>query len=189
MARVEVALVHDPVVNRHGEVIGSAVTNLDLHDIARVCRTYGVARYWVVTPHEEQHRLVGELLDHWLTGYGSRANPLRGEALKLIGLASSLKEVVEDPQWWGCGRPLVLTTCASRRPPLVGYNEARAHLRGARPVLLVFGTAWGLAPEIFDYADGTLPPISGRGAYNHLSVRSAVAIILDRLLAPDRLQI
>ena len=29
-------------------------------------------------------------------------------------------------------------------------------------------------------------PITGQGEYNHLSVRSAAAIVLDRLLAPAR---
>jgi hypothetical protein len=32
------------------------------------------------------------------------------------------------------------------------------------------------------HADYILDPLAGAGTYNHLSVRSAVAIILDRLL-------
>jgi hypothetical protein len=55
--------------------------------------------------------------------------------------------------------------------------------RGSRPVLLVFGTAWGLAPEVMATADFRLAPIKGTGTYNHLAVRSAVSIILDRVLA------
>jgi hypothetical protein len=49
-------------------------------------------------------------------------------------------------------------------------------------LVLLFGTAWGLADEILEAADHRLAPINGKGAYNHLAVRSAVAIILDRLL-------
>jgi hypothetical protein len=48
--------------------------------------------------------------------------------------------------------------------------------------LILLGTAWGLAQEVIDAGDGILPPISGLGNYNHLSVRSAAAIVLDRLL-------
>jgi hypothetical protein len=54
-------------------------------------------------------------------------------------------------------------------------------------VVLVFGTAWGLAPQALEQADFRLAPIAGAGEYNHLSVRSAVSIILDRALGADRL--
>ena len=37
-----------------------------------------------------------------------------------------------------------------------------------------------IAVEVFD--ESTLDPLSGAGRYNHLSVRSAVSIILDRVL-------
>jgi hypothetical protein len=50
------------------------------------------------------------------------------------------------------------------------------------PVVLAFGTAWGLSDAFMDAADYILDPLAGEGAYNHLSVRSAVAIILDRLM-------
>ena len=42
MPRLYLALVHYPVVNRRGEVIVSALINLDLHDIARAAKTFGV---------------------------------------------------------------------------------------------------------------------------------------------------
>jgi hypothetical protein len=44
------------------------------------------------------------------------------------------------------------------------------------------GTGWGLTEECFSAADFILEPIAGNGSYNHLSVRSAAAIMLDRLL-------
>jgi hypothetical protein len=55
-------------------------------------------------------------------------------------------------------------------------------LQRGQPYLLVFGTAWGLAEPFISEADYILEPISGRTDYNHLSVRSAAGIILDRLL-------
>ncbi len=48
--------------------------------------------------------------------------------------------------------------------------------------MILLGTAWGLAPQVIESSDGILEPISGVGKYNHLSVRSAAAIVLDRLL-------
>lgn len=49
-------------------------------------------------------------------------------------------------------------------------------------ILILFGTGWGLAREILERADLILSPVLGKGNYNHLSVRSAAAIIVDRLL-------
>ena len=49
------------------------------------------------------------------------------------------------------------------------------------PLMLLFGTGFGLAPPVLERADLVLAPILGPGAYNHLSVRSAAGIILDRL--------
>jgi hypothetical protein len=51
-------------------------------------------------------------------------------------------------------------------------------------VLLVFGTGWGLAAPVVEEAHAVLEPIRGPGPWNHLSVRSACAIALDRLRAP-----
>jgi hypothetical protein len=47
--------------------------------------------------------------------------------------------------------------------------------------LLMFGTGWGMSEELLARADYFLAPIDGPTPYNHLSVRSACAIILDRL--------
>lgn len=181
-ALLDVALVHAPVVNRRGETIGSAVTNLDLHDIARACRTFGVDTYWVVTPFEQQQELAGQIIGHWTEGYGKTANPDRGNALSLIRISRSFDEVIAETQAkWGA-EVQVLATCARPQNDTREYQVVRKRLSEQQPMLLVFGTAWGLAPEIFTKVDATLPPVLGPGDYNHLSVRSAVSIILDRLL-------
>ena len=184
MARplLDVALVHSPVVNRRGETIGSAVTNLDLHDIARACRTFGVDTYWVITPFGQQQELAGQIVGHWVEGYGKTANPDRGNALSLIRISSSLDEVIAaTKKKWGPDLEVV-ATCARPQSDTIGYRAMRRRMDEQQPVLLLFGTAWGLAPEVFTRVDATLPPVLGNGTYNHLSVRSAVSIILDRLL-------
>jgi hypothetical protein len=45
----------------------------------------------------------------------------------------------------------------------------------------VLGTGWGLTDELMAGCDRRLAPIRCGTDYNHLSVRSACAIMLDRL--------
>lgn len=176
------ALIHHPVLNKRKEVIGSAVTNLDIHDIARMARTYGVAEYFIVTPYEDQHQLVQELLDHWLTGYGATYNPARKEALERVRLAWNFEEILANVAQKEAGTPLIITTSAKEQSNAISYEELQKKLSKKEPILLLFGTAHGLAPEIMQKADYSLPPLHGGTRYNHLSVRSAAAIIIDRLL-------
>ena len=74
-------------------------------------------------------------------------------------------------------------TAARELGPTLPFAVARTRLEGeGKPVLLVLGTGWGLAPEVVAGADALLEPIHATaGGYNHLSVRSACAIALDRL--------
>ncbi len=182
-ACLDIVLLHHPVRNKTGETIGSAVTNLDLHDIARVACTYGVKNYYVATPYEDQHELIDEILGHWLHGHGARYNPARKEALSLIKTAENLDGVIEDVVSRTGMSPLLVTTSAKKQENEVQYEDLRYRLQNnGSPVLLLFGTAHGIADEIMEKADAALPPISGNSTYNHLSVRSAVSIILDRLL-------
>lgn len=178
---VDIALLHHPVLGRRGEVIGSAVTNLDLHDIARTARTYGIGNYYVVTPYEDQQQLVEEILEHWRDGHGSTYNPARKEAFSLVKLAKSLDEVV-DLIAKNQRPPVLVTTSAKTQAGSITYEASRARIAEGEQTLLVFGTAHGIAPEITGRADYTLPAINGPTEYNHLSVRAAVAIICDRLL-------
>ncbi|MEW6594840.1 MAG: RNA methyltransferase [Thermodesulfobacteriota bacterium] len=180
--QLELALVHYPVVNKNGETIGSAVTNLDIHDIARAGRTFGIATYYIVTPYEDQQQLVAEILDHWLTGRGSVYNEKRKAALSLVRICESLEALYVQAAASAGGRPTVLATCARPQPNTVSYEAVRQRLAAGERFLLLFGTGWGLTPEVMARVDATLPPIAGATEYNHLSVRSAAAIVLDRVL-------
>jgi len=56
-----------------------------------------------------------------------------------------------------------------------------AVLREKLPVAFVFGTGSGLCGHVIDSCVAVMSPISGGlDNYNHLSVRSAVSITLDR---------
>jgi hypothetical protein len=179
---VDIALIHYPVINKIGETIGSAVTNLDLHDIARAARTFGVENYYIVTPYSDQQTLVQEILNHWQTGYGATYNPARKTALDRAKITESLETTIGLVTEQRGQRPLLLTTSARVQKNSISYRETRRRIETGEPILLLFGTAHGLAPEITETADYTLPPIESTTGYNHLSVRSAVSIILDRLL-------
>ncbi len=180
--RLDIALIHYPVLNRQGEVIGSAVTNLDLHDIARAGTTFGVNTYWVVTPYEQQQRLAADILGHWTEGHGGAANPDRAEALSIIRISAELNEVIAQITAQEGHSPLVVATSAGQLDKKISYTELQDLLREDLPVLILLGTAWGLAPEVTEQVDVSLPPIKGPGVFNHLSVRSAASVILDRLL-------
>lgn len=179
---LSLALIHHPVVNKRAEIIGSAVTNLDIHDIARTARTYGVAQYFIATPYADQRQLVEELLAHWETGHGAAYNPSRREALSIVRLVDGLDAALASLTKQYGRRPLVIATSAVLREKTMQYQDLGKKIRDGEPALLIFGTAHGLAPEIIALADATLPPIIGGTGYNHLSVRSAASIVLDRLL-------
>ncbi len=183
--RLYLALLHYPVRNKNGDTIAAAVTNLDLHDIARAARTYSAAGVYVLTPLEDQRRLVNRIVRHWTVGDGGRYNPRRAEAMRLIRVDRLLADARKDILRREKEPPAVVMTTAAVRDDQMTFDGLR-QLMECRPVLLVFGTAWGLTEEFFCEEEGAvLTPLKGRNTYNHLSVRSAVSIILDRLLATD----
>jgi len=142
------ALVHHPVYNRRGEVICAALTNLDLHDLARVAATYGVRRLFIITPLDDQRALAGRLIWHWVAGFGGAYNADRKAAMSLTSVVATLEEALAEIRAeCGVRRPrLVATAARDGLTPLVGYGELARSLRlGREPCLLLFGTASGLA--------------------------------------------
>jgi hypothetical protein len=176
------ALVHHPVLDKNGAVVTTAVTNLDVHDIARLARTFGVRGYYVCTPVPTLQRLVHRIILHWEEGPGATYNESRKEALAIVRLADELDDVVTDVEReTGC-MPRIVATSAREGGVRLTFEALRRRLADdPRPELVVFGTGWGLTREVLDRCDDFLEPVRGVGDYNHLSVRSAASIILDRL--------
>lgn len=177
-------LCHHPVKNRAGETVTVSLTNLDVHDMSRVSRSYDLGGAYVLTPLEDQRRLARTLLGHWTEGPGGAANPDRAEALERTEVLAGIAEAVEDVARRAGKRPFVLATSARFErggPPMIGPGEVRERLAQG-PVLLLFGTGSGLAPEALGLADARLAPIRFLGGYNHLPVRAALGITVDRLL-------
>ena len=182
MAELYLALLHFPVYDKNGQVVTAAVTHLDIHDIARSACTYGVRRFYVVTPVRALRDLSARVLAHWDTGWGATYNQTRKDALALVALVEDLEHVVVDVEREAGVAPILLVTSARTRRPTLTYPEARQlRVDSRRPLLVLFGTGWGLTEEIMQRADHQLPAVLGTGDYNHLSVRSAAAIILDRM--------
>jgi tRNA (guanine37-N1)-methyltransferase len=180
--RVYLFLLHYPVYNKRKEVITSAIANIDLHDLGRLGRTYGLKGIYIVQPLEDQRELAQELLDFWLKGGGAKYNPLRKEALKLVKVFPTFEEALDAVHRQEGEKPLLIGTDASPKQPPIPLETLQKFL-WEKPVVIVLGTAWGLTEEFLAKCDYFLEPIWGRlDPYNHLSVRSAASIIIDRLL-------
>jgi hypothetical protein len=181
--RVAIALLHHPVLDGKGDVVTTAITNLDVHDLARSARTYGASDYFIVHPILAQRQLVERICEHWKHGSSGRRIPDRKLALELVRPVASLDEATAA--FGGRTEVEVWVTAARSLGPPLRLGEARARLKGSgKPVLVVFGTGWGLASEVIGGADALLEPIRAEmpTGYSHLSVRAACAIVLDRLL-------
>lgn len=177
-----IALLHYPVYNKHSEVVTTALTNLDLHDIARASRTFGLDRFYIVTPSADQRMLADKIAGHWQEGWGAAYNADRKEALSIVRVCDTLKIARAEFQGSFSKPVKTVITGAAQRPDSISFKGLRQMLEDpAQPVMLLLGTGWGLIESCFEEADHILEPIQGTGCYNHLSVRSAAAIMLDRL--------
>ena len=184
MGEVYLALIHHPVLNREGGVVTSSVTSLDLHDLARVGRTYGVSGVFVVHPSAPQRAFVERVIGHFTQGPGRTLHPQRSETLGFLEVLPSLDALIEDVERKESKRPRLIATTARRTPGAVGYEEFREVVRETEaPHVILFGTSWGLADEVLEMSDVVLLPVEAEAhtGFNHLSVRGAAAIVMDRI--------
>ena len=183
-APIYLALVHYPVYDKNHQVVTTAVTNMDIHDICRAGRTYGIQGFYVVTPVKPLQKLALKIIDHWEVGYGSQYNTTRKDALALARISDNLDDTIIEIERERGQKPLIVVTSArdtgTERTSFVALQDMLQSM--TRPFLVIFGTGWGLTETIISQADYVLEAVEGGSDYNHLSVRSAAAIILDRLL-------
>ena len=182
-APVYVALLHYPVYDKNRQIVTTAVTNMDIHDIARSGRTYGIKGFFVVIPVKALQRLALKIIDHWERGYGSQYNATRKEALALARVKDTLDDVLIDLEQEYGVRPRIVVTSARPGGRRTSFAQLQDMLiNTTHPFLIILGTGWGLTETIISQSDYVLEALEGWTDYNHLSVRSAAAIILDRLL-------
>ncbi len=181
MRRVSAVLIHHPIHNREHAVVTGSITNLDLHDISRSAFTFGLATFYVAHPIAAQRELALRVREHWVDGSGARRIPDRVPPMRALRVVSTLEEALADA---GVDTELWVTSAQPGADDL-SFAAARARLVDeGPPVMLAFGTGWGLADEVLARAQRRLAPILSARAdgYNHLSVRAAAAIMFDRLL-------
>ena len=177
-----VTLVHHPIKNKDGEIVTTAVTNLDVHDIARLSATFGFKSYYVVTPIAEQQALVERIISHWKGGYGQNRNNKRSIALGFVEVSPSIEAVVKDIEAKTGKKVKIIATSARVSEKTISIQDfAKKEVDSEHAYLLMFGTGWGLADQVMQSADYIFEPLAYETGYNHLSVRSAVSIIMDRL--------
>ncbi len=182
--RVYIALVHYPAYNSRLEVVSTAFKSIDAHDISRDATTYGVKKFYLINPVEEQRRLAGRLVDHWIEGEGRNFNKTKSKAFGIIRIMSTIEETIEQIEEIEGERPKIVVTDARFSDDMTGYRALREKIfENTEPFLILFGTGWGLTLETIKAADYVLKPVSGYSEFNHLSVRSAAAVVLDRLLS------
>jgi tRNA (guanine37-N1)-methyltransferase len=167
--------LHHPVYDKNGAVVTTAVTNLDVHDIGRLARTFeaplSTSRRPCRRPAASRARHAP--LEH---GPGRRSTTRR----------------VKDARWRACAWPttstprsadvraarrahlphVVATTAREGDGRLTSPRCARGSAPGPRGAPRVLD-GWCLTAEVLERADAILEPIRGRRDYNHLSVRSA----------------
>jgi Uncharacterized protein conserved in bacteria len=172
------------VYNKEGKIVNTAIANMDIHDIARLAKTYGAQGFYVINPILEQRNLAQEIISHWQEGYGANYNKFRQAAFELIRIKENLSAAFDEIAQESGYVPRTIVTGANFEGDLLKFTELREILQNSNlPFFLIFGTGSGIAAEVVNMADYRLEPIRGQDNYNHLAVRSAVAIVLDRVMS------
>jgi hypothetical protein len=182
-AKIYLGLVHYPIKNKKNELVTTSVTNLDIHDISRSVKTFGLQRYFIITPLEPQKALVNKILGHWGEGKSSDYNPDRSDALSSALVIDSIEKGIEKIKEETGEMPIIALTGANFLKSDGTTKELAKKIKiDKKPCFLLFGTGWGLHEDALEMGDFLLGPIIGaNNDYNHLSVRSAVAIYLNEL--------
>ncbi len=179
-----VALMHTQIKLKDGTVGTTSVTSIDLHDTARSCSTYGIKNFFMVSPLLDQQKIIGTFLNFWQSPEGKAYNESRYHAVSKVKPAHTFNEVIEYITSLEGVAPIVIGTSAKthQHAKLIDYHNKKIVWGHKRPVLFIFGTGQGLEDALINTCDYLLTPVTGMTSYNHLSVRSAIAIILDRWL-------
>lgn len=191
--KARLAIPNHYVVLEHGDVMVGAdkkkgpttVTSIDIHDIGRSCATYGIENFFIVTPLLDQQKIVQKIVGHWTTSTAQQSSTRnRYAGINKVAINSTIDEVVNAIEEKEGEKPLFVATSAqvAGQDKVITFFDQQKVWKHDRPVLIVFGTGQGLTHEFLDRCDYVLVPVNGLTDFNHLSVRSAAAIVLDRWL-------
>lgn len=186
MTSIYIGLVHYPVYNKAGDIITSGITNLDVHDISRSGLSYDVKNFFLIHPNDRQKEIFDHILGFWKSEMAAFYNQHRVDALSVIRFAKTIDDAVNLIKNQEGNEPVIITTTAQLREGQLSFKKIKKLIETTeKPVFILFGTGNGLHEDIHVNADYVLTPIQARSKYNHLSVRSAVAIVLDRLFSEE----
>ncbi|MCX5924086.1 MAG: tRNA (guanosine(37)-N1)-methyltransferase TrmD [Candidatus Dependentiae bacterium] len=181
-----VALMHTGIVLKDGRIGTTSITSIDVHDIARSSATYNLKHYFLVSPLVDQKKMIQDLLDFWQEKeVGGEYNSDRHEAMNRVIMADGLADVIAAIEKKEGKKPVILGTSAKfapGEPRMISYHDQEKVWSHDRPVLILLGTGHGMAEQLMKQCDFILQPIQGFSRFNHLSVRSAAAIIFDKWL-------
>lgn len=180
-----IALMHNDIDLKEGRIGHTSVTSIDIHDIARSSVTYGLQTFFIVTSLKDQQKMVEKMLSFWVDEkIGGDYNNNRHEAVRTVQLKSELDDVIALIEEREGKKPLIIGTSARDGDTIkmLTYFEQDIAWQYDRPILFLFGTGSGMSEGLLNRCDYMLPPLQGFSDFNHLSVRSAVAIILDKWL-------
>ena len=185
MANLNVILLHDNMVDKQKNIVTTSLTMIDLHDIARSARTYGVNNTFVCHSSPSLRKLASTLKAHWMTGFGEKYNGNRKDALTKVHIVREIDEAITilDEQYGTL--PKLIASSARDGGKRISFKEMKKMMNDDpnTPYMLMLGTGLGMSDELLARADYFLEPIKGPTDYNHLSVRAACAIMLDRIQA------
>ena len=182
MVKLAICLVHFPIYDRKGNKTCTNITTFDIHDIARLARTYNLCRHYIAHPFRSQREIAFRIIQYWTAGKGGELNHDRSEALRLVRVVPSLEDAQEDLKERFGAPPYSVYTDARPLRVSISYSQFKRKIRRSkRPGILIFGTGWGIVRDEIERGDFFLEPVGHTSDYNHLSVRSAASIILDRI--------
>lgn len=178
-------LLHNDIMLPSGHIGNSSVTSIDIHDLARSCATYGLKKYYIVTRLEAQQRIVNNFLSFWHDDEAIKLNESRAFALANTILFPEISDVIKDIEEKEGLTPITIVTSSRRyieHMNMINFSDQGMIWQKNRPVLFIFGTSHGISPALMNMFHYKLVPIEGLCEFNFLSVRAAVAIVLDRWL-------
>lgn len=182
MNNIYVAIIHYPVYDINKKIIVSSIVPYDIVDMSRACRTFGVKKFFIVHPFKAQRDTVKRIINFWTKEKGSFYNEDRKEALKLVKIKRNLNDVLKEIEKIENKKPKIILTSARKYEENINYEFLKSLIL-TDPIIILFGTGWGIVKEKIRY-NYILEPISGfpeDNEYNHLTVRSACSIMLDRI--------
>lgn len=174
-------LVHYPVKLENGKIGASSLTNLDIHDIARISRSYGMKDFYALSPLQDQLALLQKIIAHWIQDNKTD----RSRALQLVRPVASFEEMDSLAYNLNGAKPVYVAASAQwpigKKAPRPMTPDEVLDLCRTQPVIICLGTGRGLAWPVLAKCQAQLRPLRFLND-NHLSVRSAAAIIADRIL-------